>query len=96
MSTRIIPKSLLGKWSVVLAGIGILVNVVFMILVALDNFSSGSPAPWVSAVAGIPVIAAFVTGAIAFIWSKERAFLVYLGLTLLVILFVVGEFTFPH
>ena len=96
MRTRIFPKSVLGKCSVILAGIGILLNVVFMVLLAMGNLETESPALWISAVTGIPVIAAFATGVIAFIWSKERAILVYLGLALLVVLFVLGEFLFPH
>ena len=96
MRTRVLPKCVLGKWSVVLAGIGILLDAVFMVMVATGNLDTESPAPWMSAVSGIPVIAAFATGVIAFIWSKERAILVYLGLALLVLLFVLGEVLFPH
>jgi hypothetical protein len=94
--TRILPKSVLGKWSVALAVIGILLDVVFMVLVATGNLDTESPAPWISAVTGIPVMAAFVTGVIAIVLSKERAILVYLGMALLVLLFVLGEFLFPH
>jgi 4-amino-4-deoxy-L-arabinose transferase-like glycosyltransferase len=96
MLIKFMPKSILRKWSFALAIIGLLINMVFMILVALDIIGSESPAPWMSAVTGIPVIAAFVTGIIAFVWSRERSMLVYLGLVLLVLLFVLGEFLFPH
>jgi hypothetical protein len=95
MWTRILPKSVLGKWSVALAVIGILLDVVFMVLVATGNLDTESPAPWISAVTSIPVMA-FITGVIAIVLSKERAILIYLGMTLLVLLFVLGEFLFPH
>jgi hypothetical protein len=96
MWTRILPKSVLGKWSVVLAGTGLLLNVVFIVLATRGSLGAESPAPWISAVSGIPVIATFVTGVIAIVWSKERAILVYLGMALLVLLFVLGEVLFPH
>lgn len=96
MRTGFLPKSVLGKWSVVLAGTGILLNAVFMVLLALGVLGSDTAPLWVSPVSGIPVMAAFAAGVIGIIWSKERAILVYLGMALLVLLFVLGEFLFPH
>jgi len=96
MLTSILPKSYLGKGSVILAAAGILLNVVFMVLLALGDLGPGPVPLWIGAVSGIPVIAAFAAGVIGIIWSKERAILVYLGMALLVLLFVLGEVLFPH
>lgn len=96
MRTGILPKSFLGKGSVILAIVGILLNAVFMVLLTLGNLGPGTVPLWISGVSGITVIAAFAAGVIGIIWSKERAILVYLGMALLVLLFVLGEVLFPH
>ena len=96
MRTGILPKSYLGKASVILAVVGILLNAVFMILLARGDFEPDQVPLWVSGVSGISAIAAFAAGVIGIIWSKEWAILVYLGMALLVLLFVLGEVLFPH
>ena len=92
---HILPKTVMGKWSVSLAIIGILLTVVSMVLVAMGHHLDVD-APWVGAVLSFAIFAAFATGLIAFIRSKERGITVYLGLGLLILLFVLGEFLFPH
>jgi hypothetical protein len=95
MRSRILPKTILGKWSVTLAFISIILTFLSLVLVSMGNHLD-TDAPWIGALTGILALAAFVTGIIAFILSKERAILVYLGLVLLVLIFVLGEFLFPH
>lgn len=96
MRMSILPKSLLGRWSVGLAAANILLNVLFLVLVARGGLGPGPVAPIANATTGISGIAALVTGLISMIKSKERSILVYLGMGLLVLLFLLGEFLFPH
>ncbi len=96
MRTGILPKSYLGKGSVILATANILLNAVFMVLVARGDLGPGTVPLWTGGVTGILAMAAFAAGVIGIIWSKERAILVYLGMALLVLLFVLGEILFPH
>ena len=90
------PKSYLGKASVILAAANILLTVVSMVLLARGDLGPGSVPLWIGGVTGILSIAAFAAGVIGIIWSKERAILVYLGMALLVLLLVLGEVLFPH
>ena len=91
-----LPKSYLGKASVILAAANILLTAVSMVLLALGDLEPGTVPMWIGGVTGILAIAAFATGIIGIIWRKERALLVYLGMSLLVLLFLLGEFLFPH
>ena len=96
MRAGIWPKSYLGKGSVILAAANILLNAVSMVLLARGDLGPGPVSLWIGGVTGILAIAAFAAGVIGIIWRKERAILVYLGMTLLVLLFVLGEVLFPH
>ena len=62
MRISILPKSYLGKGSVILAAAGILLNVVFMVLLARGDLGPGLVPLWISGVTGIPGIAAFAAG----------------------------------
>ena len=96
MQTGILPKSYLGKGSVILAAANILLTSVFMVLLARGDLGPDTVPLWIGGVTGILSTAAFAAGIIGIIWRKERAILVYLGMALLVLLFVLGEFLFPH
>jgi len=91
----ILPKSSLGKWSVGLAAAFILLSILFAVLTGLGD----EPGPFalifvVNVVIGISFIAAFITGLVSIIKSKERSVLVFLALLLsfCVLLFYLGSF----
>ena len=96
MRISIRPKSLLGRWSVGLAAAFILLLVLSGVLTGLGGVGPGPVGPIVGVAFGISGIAALVTGLISMIKSKERSILVYLGMGLLVLVFLLGEFLFPH
>ncbi len=96
MRSGILPKSYLGKGSVILAAANILLTAVFMVLLARGDLGPGTVPLWIGGITGILAIAAFATGVIGIIWRKERSILVYLGMAFLVLLFVLGEVLFPH
>lgn len=104
------PKTKLGKWSVVLI---ILTPVLFFLgslflKLFYESVSSGStiledivkrPVLAIPMLLGMGSgVSAFFTGLIAIIKDKERAVVVFVStvLGLLVILFLIGEFTSPH
>ena len=91
----ILPKSSLGKWSVGLAAAFILLSILFAVLTGLG----GEPGPFalifiVNVVIGISSIAAFITGLVSIIKSKERSVLVFLAVLLgfCALLFYLGSF----
>jgi hypothetical protein len=99
MRISILPKSSLGIWSVVLAAAFILLLIVFVVLTRLG----GEPGPFVliflaNFLIGISFIAAFITGLISIIKSKERSILVFLAVLLgfCALLFYLGEFLFTR
>lgn len=104
------PKTKLGRWSVILI---IAMPVLFLLgrffmNLFYESVSSGDtiledianrPALALSMLAGMGCgVSAFVTGLIAILKQKERAVLVYISTILgfLEILFLIGEFTSPH
>jgi hypothetical protein len=99
----VLPKTSLGKWSVGLIAAFILFLVVFVILVLSgqrgdDTFLSNL---WLAVpvlLAGSCGIAAFVTGLIGVIKSKERSILVFLAIFIGfdIMVFGLGEFLVPH
>jgi len=96
-------KTLLGKWSVALIIIFILLFVLFQILVASgqrggDTFFSNLTLAIPGLSMGIAGILAFFTGIISIIVKKERSIFVFLatGAGLFVLIFVLGELIFPH
>jgi len=96
----ILPKSSLGRWSVVLAAAFILLTILFAVLTGLGGVGPGPVAFIVIAtvVFGISGIAAFITGLISMIKSKERSILVFLAALVgfNALFFFLGEFLFPH
>ena len=105
MRISILPKSSLGRWSVGLAAAFILLNVLLQTFYAyvhrnpVPNPGPPSPVILMAVVADyISGIAAFVTGLISIIKSKERAILVFLVVVVgvLALLFLLGEVIFPH
>ncbi len=109
-SWRIIPKTILGKWSI---GLIIAMPLIFAIGSSLANsiyesVSAGDsiwaditarPALALSMLAGmVSGIVAFITGLLAIISRKENAVLVYVSSAIggLLMLFLVGEILFPH
>ena len=100
MRISILPKTSLGRWSVGLAAAFILLSILFAVLTGLGGVGPGPVAPIVIAtvIFGISGIAAFVTGLISIIKSRERSILVFLAVIvgLLVLIFCLGEVIFPH
>jgi hypothetical protein len=96
MLTRILPQTILGKWSVALAAASLLFTVVVMVLVAQGNLWADSAPNWLGLISSILIAATFATGIISIVANKERAILVYLGMGSLILLFILGEFLFPH
>ena len=111
MRISILPKTCLGKWSVGLVAAFILISVVNGLLTP-PRPSPGAPVlPPSMAVVAMGIsrmvvliiglasgIAAFVTGLISIIKSRERSILVFLAVIvgLLVLIFCLGEVIFPH
>ena len=109
-SWRIMPISILGKWSV---GLIITMPLFFIIGTSFTNSLYKSvpagdtiladitkrPALALTMLAGMVAgITAFITGLLAIIRKKEKAILVYLSSLIgtLLILFLIGEVLFPH
>jgi predicted Abi (CAAX) family protease len=99
----VLPKTSLGKWSVGLVATFILFFVLFVILVASgqrggETFFSNLLLTAPMLLAGTCGVAAFVTGLIGIIKSKERSILVYLAIFIGfdILVFCLGEFLVPH
>lgn len=98
----------LGRWSVwliiIFIALFILVQIIAAVGRSLGAFDSTSLnvyqilMPIIIIPAGICGIAAFITGMMSIIKSKERSKFVFFttAIGLFVILFVLGEFLFPH
>jgi hypothetical protein len=105
MRISILPKSLLGRWSVGLAAAFFLLFALAGVLTALGGRQPG-PVPFVpiavvvpaTVALGISGIATLVTGLISIIKSKERSILVFLAVVVgfFCLIFFLGEFLFPH
>lgn len=103
MNVYILPKTRPGRWSLSLIIAAILFFIILSLLAAsgqsggdtfLDNLALAIPG-LIMMVSGI---AAFFTGIISLIKSRERAILVFIATLagLLIIVFIAGEFIFPH
>jgi Na+/melibiose symporter-like transporter len=107
---RIVPKTTLGKWSVVLI---VAMPILFIIGTSFTNSLykfvpagatilgdiTARPALALTMLAGMVAgIAAFITGLLAIIRQKEHALLVYISSSIgaLLVLFLAGELLFPH
>jgi cytochrome bd-type quinol oxidase subunit 2 len=103
MNIYLKPKTLLGKWSLGLLILAVLLFVVLIILVVSgqrgdDAFFSNLALTIPVLLAGVSLISALVTGLIAMIKSKERSILVILAVVIgiFALIFLLGEFLFPH
>ena len=102
------PKTKLGKWSIKLILVFFTLFILVQIIAAVGRsqgaFDSSSLnvfqllMPIIIIPAGVCGVAAFVTGIISIIKSKERSVFVFFStaIGLFVLLFVLGEFLFPH
>jgi predicted Abi (CAAX) family protease len=99
----VLPKTSWGKWSAGLIVAFILFFVLFLILVASgqrggETFFSNLLLTVPMLLAGTCGVAAFVTGLIGIIKSKERSILVYLAIFIGfdILVFCLGEVLVPH
>lgn len=110
MKIDFMPKTTLGRWSLgliaampVLFFIGMsITNFLYESVPAGNTILediAGRPALALAMLVGmVSGILAFITGLTAIIRQKERSLLVYAATTIgaLLILFLIGEFIFPH
>jgi hypothetical protein len=103
MGITVLPKTSLGKWSVGLIAAFILFLALFIILVVSgqrgdEAFFSNLLLTVPMLLAGTCGVAAFVTGLIGVIKSKERSILVFLAIFVGfdILVFCLGEFLVPH
>ena len=103
MRIAVLPKTSWGKWSVGLIAAFILFLALFLILVLSgqrggETFFSNLLLTVPMLIAGTCGVAAFVTGLIGIIKSKERSILVYLAILIgfEILVFGLGEFLVPH
>ncbi|MCA9946797.1 MAG: hypothetical protein H6656_22475 [Ardenticatenaceae bacterium] len=109
-SWRIVPQTILGRWSV---GLIVIMPILFVIGTSLTNSLYESvpaggtivadiaarPALALTMLAGMAAgIAAFLVGLLALVRKKERALLVYIStmVGMLLMVFLAGEFISPH
>jgi ABC-type Na+ efflux pump permease subunit len=97
------PQTTLGKWSVGLFIAFCLFFLAFIILVATgqrgdDALFSNLALTIPGLLAGVSVLSAMITGIINIVKSKERSFFVFLAtaIGIMVLIFLIGEFSFPH
>jgi predicted Abi (CAAX) family protease len=100
---NVLPKTSWGKWSAGLIVAFILFLALFLILVASgqrggETFFSNLLLTVPMLLAGTCGVAAFVTGLIGIIKSKERSILVYLAIFIGfdILVFCLGEVLVPH
>lgn len=101
---KIIPRTKLGKWSVVLAAVFVTLMLLFFAMIHLFG-QRGGETFFSNLLLTIPVLIAFgsatascIVGIISFITSKERALLVFVSVIagLIVTIYGVMELAFPH
>jgi cytochrome bd-type quinol oxidase subunit 2 len=105
MKRLLLPQTILGKWSIGLIIACLLVFILAQILVSTGTGHRGGGTFSSNLIHMIPMIlaaicgtAAFFTGIIGIIKSKERSITVFLAtlLGLFVLIFWLGEIIFPH
>jgi len=103
MTINLMPKTILGRWSVGLIVLFLLLLVLFHILVASgqrggETFFSNPYLAFTGIFIAMSGISSFFTGIFSIIRNKERSILVFLStlIGLFVLLFVFGEILFPH
>jgi len=104
---KILPRTTLGKWSLVLIIIFTLLFIINITLIKLFVNPSDSqkeqtlfnnPLGISMLIAIASGVLSFFTGIISIIWKKERAIFVFLStlIGLLVLWFMIGEILVPH
>ena len=78
MQTSILPKTPLGRWSVVL-GVASIIIIVLRILASESNYNMALAVTFTIVSVGISG-ATFVTGLISVIRNRERSVLVFVGM----------------
>jgi len=103
MKISILPKTILGKWSVGLAISFILFFALLAIFAATgqeggNTFLSNLFLAIPGTLAVVSAVATFFTGIVSVIFMKERAVFVFVAMIigLLVIVFILGDLLFPE
>jgi tellurite resistance protein TehA-like permease len=103
MWTKLRPETCLGKWSTWFFVACIVFLIIFQILVASgqhggETFQDNIPLSINALMFAISGISAFFTGILGIMMHKERSILVFIFtiIGLLILLFILGEFLFPH
>jgi hypothetical protein len=103
MKIRIIPGTTLGKWSIGLTGGLVLFFALLWVLAATgqrggETFFSNPALAIPALLAAVSGIAAFFTGIIGIIKSKERSISAFLAVLIgfFVLVFCLGEILSPH
>lgn len=103
MIINILPKSYPGKWSIRFLAAFIAFFATFLLLVASgqrggDTFFSNLALTIPMLLAGVAAVLALLAGLIGVIRNRERSILVFLAMLVgfFVLLFSIGEVTFPH
>lgn len=101
---KIIPKTKLGKWSVVLIALFVLMILLFFAMIHLFG-QRGGETFFSNPMLTVPFLIAFgsaavscIVGIISFITARERALLVFISVIvgLIVTIYGVMELVFPH
>lgn len=101
---KIVPKTRLGKWSVVLTAVFVLMMLLFFAMVHLFG-QRGGETFFSNLLLTVPVLIAFgsaaascIVGIVSFIAVRERAVLVFVSVIvgLIVTIYAVMELAFPH
>ena len=108
MKLAFFPKTVLGKWSLRSAAVFLTLFVFSLVMVGLSQRQEGEEFMMKPAVrfflivegllAMVSGLAAFFLGIVSIVKHKERSVLIYLAafVGLLTLLFLLGEFLFPH
>ena len=103
MKIKIFPRSKYGKWAIYFILAFAIFLALFFLLVERGErggatFFSNLKLTIPFLAAAISGIAAFITGLFSVFKEKDHSFLVYLAIIvgLFVLIFLIGEFTYPH
>jgi hypothetical protein len=93
MNITILPKTILGKWSLGTILVGILLYMIFFIVVRLGYRSGVNVPASPTILLFISAIASMVIGIISVIKNKERSILIFITIVmgLLALVFLVGD-----
>lgn len=104
---KILPRTILGKWSLVLIIIFIFLFIINIIIIKLlvnpsdsqkEQTLFNNPIGISMLVVATSGILSFFTGITSIIWKRERSILVFLStlIGLLILWFMIGEILIPH